>query len=256
MTSSCAMPWMRRKWQSAGGPVTRITGRLRSMRMHTPRRKASQVSPSRLHPVDGMTRSANTFSTGRTPERATTRMPWPSNLRIPCFVMPVRSANGICPCWPAWRDDLPRWSDEGSGMRRWAHFHSRPTEGLERGGSRGHFNRAMPARHPNEHNTPENRQRARSRVRTLTRTAILAATGATALIGVAVSQEHPGVSATSDASQTKSTSSATSSTSTTTSTTSGSTGSSDSATTTTTTVRPTTTTTTTRPVVTSGGTSR
>ena len=123
-------------------------------------------------------------------------------------------------------------------------------------------------KHPNEHNTPAARRRADARVRLLTRAAVLAATGATALIGVVIAKEHPGVSAASDAtrsggSSTSGTSTSTSTTSTSTTTT-GSSGTSDTqATTTPTTSKPTTTTTTshpttttTQPVVTSGGTSR
>ena len=41
-------------------------------------------------------------------------------------------------------------------------------------------------------NTPENRDKVRSRLRTLTRGAIFAATGATVMIGVVVSRDHPG----------------------------------------------------------------
>ena len=40
-------------------------------------------------------------------------------------------------------------------------------------------------------NTPENRQKARARVRHLTRGAILAATGATAVIGIVVAHAPP-----------------------------------------------------------------
>ena len=45
-------------------------------------------------------------------------------------------------------------------------------------------------------NTPENRDKARSRLRTLTRGAIFAATGATVVIGVVVSRDHPGAGST------------------------------------------------------------
>ncbi len=45
-------------------------------------------------------------------------------------------------------------------------------------------------------NTPENREKARSRLRTLTRGAIFAATGATVVIGVVVSRDHPGARST------------------------------------------------------------
>ena len=41
-------------------------------------------------------------------------------------------------------------------------------------------------------NTPERREKARSRLRTATRGAIFAATGATVVIGIVISQEHRG----------------------------------------------------------------
>jgi hypothetical protein len=140
-------------------------------------------------------------------------------------------------------------------------------------------------RHRAEHNSPETRDRANVRLRRLTRSAVLAATGATALIGVVVAKEHPGAgsgagasgkppaqSATTPNATTPPTSSTPTSTPTTstptTSTPTSAPASGGSAipttapttlapttTTTTTTSRPPTTTTT-RPVVTSGGTSR
>ena len=41
-------------------------------------------------------------------------------------------------------------------------------------------------------NTPENREKARSRLRNLTRGVVVAAAGATVVIGVVVSRDHPG----------------------------------------------------------------
>ncbi len=55
-------------------------------------------------------------------------------------------------------------------------------------------------------NTPENREKARSRLRNLTRGVVVAAAGATVVIGVVVSRDHPG-SASSGSSATKGTSS-------------------------------------------------
>ena len=55
-------------------------------------------------------------------------------------------------------------------------------------------------------NTPENREKARSRLRNLTRGVVVAAAGATVVIGVVVSRDHPG-SATSGSSATRGTSS-------------------------------------------------
>jgi cytoskeletal protein RodZ len=104
--------------------------------------------------------------------------------------------------------------------------------------------------HPNEYNTPEARQRATVRIRRLTRTAVLAAAGATALIGVFVAKEHPGASSADRATGTNPTTSSTNTTTSTSTTTGTSSGSGTSSTTT----HPTTTTT--QPVVTSGGTSR
>ena len=43
-----------------------------------------------------------------------------------------------------------------------------------------------------EPNTPESREQATSRLRALTRAAILAAGGATVLVGVVVAHDHPG----------------------------------------------------------------
>jgi cytoskeletal protein RodZ len=111
---------------------------------------------------------------------------------------------------------------------------------------------------PDERLTPEGRDRAQVRLRRLTRTAVLAATGATALIGVVVAKEHPGASGTPVTTDTTPSSSTSTSTSTST-TTAPSTGSGSVATPTT--VAPTTTTrapttTTTTPKVTSGGSSR
>ena len=50
---------------------------------------------------------------------------------------------------------------------------------------------------PGRQLTPESRREAQSRLRTLTTGAILAATGATVVIGVAVAREHPGSATTS-----------------------------------------------------------
>lgn len=98
-------------------------------------------------------------------------------------------------------------------------------------------------------NTPETRRRAHLRIRLLTRSTVVAATGATALIGILVAKEHPGASATSQAKKTDPASSTATTTTTTTAPSSG-----GRVTTQTTTTHPTTTTT--QPVVTSGGTSR
>jgi hypothetical protein len=104
--------------------------------------------------------------------------------------------------------------------------------------------------HRNEHNTPEARERAKARVRRLTRAAVIAAMGATGLIGVLVAKERPGASSAETVTQTN----PTTTTSTTTTTTTASGSHRTSSTTTPTTSTPTTTTT--QPVVTSGGTSR
>lgn len=61
--------------------------------------------------------------------------------------------------------------------------------------------------------TPENREKARSRLRTLTRGAVFAAAGATAVIGVVVSRDHPGSGATGKAASTSSGSGSTTGTS-------------------------------------------
>ena len=63
-----------------------------------------------------------------------------------------------------------------------------------------------------EPNTPESRDKATSRLRTLTRGAVFAAAGATVVIGVVVSRDHPGSGSTSGASTTTGGSSGTSGT--------------------------------------------
>lgn len=55
--------------------------------------------------------------------------------------------------------------------------------------------------------TPESRDKARSRLRALTRGAVFAATGATVVIGVVVSRDHPGSSSTAKVTGTSGTSS-------------------------------------------------
>jgi len=79
--------------------------------------------------------------------------------------------------------------------------------------------------------TPQSRAKARSRLRTLTRGAVLAATGATAVIGVVVAHDHSGASTslrTGSDSSTSSSGGATSSSSTGTSASTGNTGTSGS----------------------------
>jgi len=56
-------------------------------------------------------------------------------------------------------------------------------------------------------NTPEDREQARSRLRALTRGAVFAAAGATVVLGVVVSRDHPGSSTTDKFTGTASTSS-------------------------------------------------
>jgi hypothetical protein len=139
--------------------------------------------------------------------------------------------------------------------------------------------RISQVRHAKARHSPETRERAEIRLRRLTRSAVIAATGATALIGIIVAKEHPGASSGAGTDGTvplpsTSTSTSPSTTSPTTSTpvTSPPTtapsspesvsGSTTAPATVPTTVAPTTTTTspptttTTRPVVHSGGTSR
>ena len=100
---------------------------------------------------------------------------------------------------------------------------------------------------PNRQHTPESRCGAQSRLRTLTTGAILAATGATVVIGVAVAREHPGSASTSNVT---SGASSPSSGSTGSGTTTGSTGNTGTSTTTTTPTASSST-----PSVTSGGSS-
>jgi cytoskeletal protein RodZ len=100
--------------------------------------------------------------------------------------------------------------------------------------------------HQSEPSTPDTRQRALVRLRRLTRSSVLAAVGATAVIGIVVADEHPGSSR--DSTGTTTTHTSTSDTSGTTTPASSSTYSSSTSST-----APTTTTT--RPRVTSGGTS-
>jgi hypothetical protein len=115
--------------------------------------------------------------------------------------------------------------------------------------------------------SPDTRRRAAASLRILTRLAAVAATGATVVIGIVVSKEHPGASASGAAPlQTPTTSTTVAPTTTTsplaTTPTSSDLGAGLSSPTTTTTLPPTTTTTspptttTTRPVATSGATRR
>jgi hypothetical protein len=99
-------------------------------------------------------------------------------------------------------------------------------------------------RRRHQQNSPEGRERADVRLRRLTRSAVLLATGATAVIGVVVAKEHPGASAATSTSNEPST------TPTTTPTTSPASGG------TSTPVTQAPTTTTSPPVVNSGGTGR
>lgn len=103
-------------------------------------------------------------------------------------------------------------------------------------------------------NTPESRESARSRLRNLTRGAVLAATGAAAVIGIVVANDHPGAGGTtrttgSSGSTTAGTATSSGSSSAGTTGTTGNTGA-----TTTTTTTPTVSSST--PSVTSGGTSQ
>jgi len=77
-----------------------------------------------------------------------------------------------------------------------------------------------------EPNTPESRDKARSRLRTLTRGAVFAAAGATVVIGVVVSRDHPGSGTTGKVTATTGSSSGSGSTSGASTTTGGSSGTS------------------------------
>ncbi|MGD0749699.1 MAG: hypothetical protein ABSB68_18065 [Acidimicrobiales bacterium] len=77
-----------------------------------------------------------------------------------------------------------------------------------------------------EPNTPESRDKATSRLRTLTRGAVFAAAGATVVIGVVVSRDHPGSGSTGKVTTTTGSSSGSGSTSGASTTTGGSSGTS------------------------------
>ncbi len=86
-----------------------------------------------------------------------------------------------------------------SGGPGGAECHSRPTAGAAPLSIRTWWDRGIPQPRYSNHmspveqpNTPESRERARSRLRSLTRGAVVAATGATVVIGVVVSRDHPG----------------------------------------------------------------
>ena len=79
-----------------------------------------------------------------------------------------------------------------------------------------------------EPNTPESRDKATSRLRTLTRGAVFAAAGATVVIGVVVSRDHPGSGSTGKVTTTTGSSSGSGSTSGASTTTGGSSGTSGS----------------------------